>query len=267
MKYRNSLLSGAFCTGLLVLSACGTPQQIAYFQDFNQNPDTQVNLKSAVITAKPTDKLYIGVKSKDPQITQLFNLTGGTNNSSSSTNIAKDAFYYTVDSKGNIDFPVLGTIQVAGLTREQIAEKVKKSLLDASLVKDPTVTVSLSNLHYSMMGEVAKPGQYAIDEEKVTILDAISKAGDLTIQGRRQDVMVLRQENGHQKIYKIDLCSGKDIFNSPAYYLQQNDVVYVTPNDTKKRSSTLNGNTVQSTGFWISMASFLMSVLTFLKVN
>ena len=139
--------------------------------------------------------------------------------------------------------------------------------VDASLVKDPTVIVSLSNLHYSMIGEVAKPGQYAFEEEKVTILDAISKAGDLTIQGRRNDVMVLRQENGHQKIYKIDLCSGKDIFSSPAYYLQQNDVVYVTPNDTKKRSSTLNGNTVQSTGFWLSISSLLVTVLTFLKVN
>lgn len=106
MKYRKSLLSGAFCTGLLVLSACGTPQQIAYFQDFNQNPDTLINLKSAVITAKPTDKLYIGVKSKDPQITQLFNLTG-TTTSYSTSSIAKDAYYYTVDSKGNIDFPVL----------------------------------------------------------------------------------------------------------------------------------------------------------------
>lgn len=125
----------------------------------------------------------------------------------------------------------------------------------------------MGNLYYSVMGEVANPGRFSMDEEKVTILDAISNAGDLTIQGRRQDVMVLRQENGHQKVYKIDLCSGKDIFNSPAYYLQQNDVVYVTPNDTKKRSSTLNGNTVQSTGFWISMASLLMSVLTFLKVN
>lgn len=102
MKYRNSLLSGAFCTGLLVLSACGTPQQIAYFQDFNQNPDTLVNLKSAVITAKPTDKLYIGVKSKDPQISQLFNLTG----TATTSTVAKDAYYYTVDSKGNIDFPV-----------------------------------------------------------------------------------------------------------------------------------------------------------------
>ncbi len=117
--------------------------------------------------------------------------------------MSQDAYYYTVDSKGNIDFPVVGTIQVAGLTREQIAEKVKKSLLDASLVKDPTVTVSLSNLHYSMMGEVAKkPGQYAIDEEKVTILDAISKAGDLTIQGRRNDVMVLRQKTATRKFTK-----------------------------------------------------------------
>ena len=181
--------------------------------------------------------------------------------------MSQDAYYYTVDSKGDIDFPVVGKIQVAGLTREEIAEKVKKSLVDASLVKDPTITVSLSNLHYSMMGEVAKPGQYAIEEEKVTILDAISKAGDLTIQGKRNDVMVLRQENGHQKIYKIDLCSGRDIFSSPAYYLQQNDVVYVTPNDTKKRSSTLNGNTVQSTGFWMSISSLIVTILTFLKVN
>jgi polysaccharide export protein, bexD/ctrA/vexA family len=215
MKYRNSLLSGAFCTGLLVLSACGTPQQIAYFQDFNQNPDTLVNLKSAVITAKPTDKLYIGVKSKDPQISQLFNLTG----TATTSTVAKDAYYYTVDSKGNIDFPVLGTLHVAGRTREQIAEEIKKVLVERNLVKDPVVTVSLTNLHYSVMGEVARPGQYEIEDEKVTILDALSKAGDLTIYGTREDVMVLRQENGHQKIYKINLCSGNSVFNSPVYYL------------------------------------------------
>lgn len=214
MKYRNSLLSGAFCTGLLVLSACGTPQQIAYFQDFNQNPDTLVNLKSAVITAKPTDKLYIGVKSKNPQITQLFNLTGSSTSYSTSS-IAKDAYYYAVDSKGNIDFPVLGTLHVAGRTREQIAEEIKKVLVERNLVKDPVVTVSLTNLHYSVIGEVARPGQYEIEDEKVTILDALSKAGDLTIYGTREDVMVLRQENGHQKIYKINLCSGNSVFNSP----------------------------------------------------
>lgn len=256
MKYRNSLLSGAFCTGLLVLSACGAPQQIAYFQDFNQNPDTLINLKSAVITAKPTDKLYIGVKSKDPQISQLFNLTG---TATTSTGV-KDAYYYTVDSKGNIDFPVLGTLHVAGRTREQIAEEIKKVLVERNLVKDPVVTVSLTNLHYSVMGEVARPGQYEIEDEKVTILDALSKAGDLTIYGTREDVMVLRQENGHQKIYKINLCSGNSVFNSPVYYLQQNDVVYISPNKTKARQSTVNGNNVRSTGFWISLASLATSV-------
>ena len=265
MKFSKLVLSGVLGIALLSATSCGTPKNVAYFQDLNNNPDTVITLQNRVITVKPTDKIYIGVKSKDPQISQLFNLTGGT--SSGATNMSQDAYYYTVDSKGDIDFPVVGKIQVAGLTREEIAEKVKKSLVDASLVKDPTVTVGLSNLHYSMMGEVAKPGQYAIEEEKVTILDAISKAGDLTIQGKRNDVMVLRQENGHQKIYKINLCSGRDIFSSPAYYLQQNDVVYVTPNDTKKRSSTLNGNTVQSTGFWLSISSLLVTVLTFLKVN
>lgn len=265
MKFSKLVLSGVLGIALLSATSCGTPKNVAYFQDLNNNPDTVITLQNRVITVKPTDKLYIGVKSKDPQISQLFNLTGGT--SSGASYMSQDAYYYTVDSKGDIDFPVVGKIQVAGLTREEIAEKVKKSLVDASLIKDPTVTVSLSNLHYSMMGEVAKPGQYAIEEEKVTILDAISKAGDLTIQGKRNDVMVLRQENGHQKIYKIDLCSGRDIFSSPAYYLQQNDVVYVTPNDTKKRSSTLNGNTVQSTGFWMSISSLIVTILTFLKVN
>lgn len=266
MKFSKLVLSGVLGIALLSATSCGTPKDVAYFQDLNNNPDTVITLQNRVITVKPTDKIYIGVKSKDPQISQLFNLMGETRGSSAN-NLSQDAYYYTVDSKGDIDFPVVGKIQVAGLTREEIAEKVRKSLVDASLVKDPTITVSLSNLHYSMMGEVAKPGQYAIEDEKVTILDAISKAGDLTIQGRRNDVMVLRQENGHQKIYKIDLCSGKDIFSSPAYYLQQNDVVYVTPNDTKKRSSTLNGNTVQSTGFWLSISSLLVTVLTFLKVN
>ena len=266
MKFSKLVLSGVLGIALLSATSCGTPKDVAYFQDLNNNPDTVITLQNRVITVKPTDKIYIGVKSKDPQISQRFNLMGETRGSSAN-NLSQDAYYYTVDSKGDIDFPVVGKIQVAGLTREEIAEKVRKSLVDASLVKDPTITVSLSNLHYSMMGEVAKPGQYAIEDEKVTILDAISKAGDLTIQGRRNDVMVLRQENGHQKIYKIDLCSGKDIFSSPAYYLQQNDVVYVTPNDTKKRSSTLNGNTVQSTGFWLSISSLLVTVLTFLKVN
>lgn len=265
MSSKKVMWSGVLSLALLMVSSCKTPSNISYFQDFYNNPDTVINLQNKVITIKPTDKLYIGVKSKDQQISQLFNLTGG--NSSSSSNVSKDAYYYTVDGKGNIDFPVLGTVHVANLSREQVAEKIKKALIEASLVKDPVVTVGLSNLHYSVMGEVNHPGQFAIEDEKVTILDAISNAGDLTITGVRDDVMVLRQENGHQKIYKINLCSGKDVFCSPVYYLQQNDVVYVSPNDTKKRTSTVNGNTIQSTGFWLSVSSLAVTILTFLKVN
>ncbi len=265
MKPYKFLVAGAFASMLLGVSSCSTPTNVAYFQDFSMNPDTVVNLQNKVITVKPTDKIYIGVKSKDPQISQLFNLTGS--NSGISYNVSQNAYYYTVDSKGDIDFPVVGKVHVGGLTREQIAEKVKKSLVDANLIKDPTVTVSLAGLHYSVIGEVSRPGQFDFDDEKVTVLDAISKAGDLTIQGRREDVMVLRQENGRQRIYKIDLCSGRQIFNSPAYFLQQNDVVYVTPNDAKKRSSTVNGNTMLTPSFWMSVASLLITVLTFLKVK
>lgn len=207
--------------------------EIAYFQDFNQNPDTLVNLKSAVITAKPTDKLYIGVKSKDPQITQLFNLTGSSTSYSTSS-IAKDAYYYTVDSKGNIDFPVLGTLHVAGRTREQIAEEIKKVLVERNLVKDPVVTVSLTNLHYSVIGEVARPGQYEIEDEKVTILDALSKAGDLTIYGTREDVMVLRQENGHQRRYTRSI-SARETACSTVRYITCSRTTWFTSAPTRPR--------------------------------
>ncbi len=257
------MLSGALGVSLLAASSCGTPKDIAYFQDLNNNPDTLITLQNKVITVKPTDKLYIGVKSKDPMISELFNLT--SSNYSGATNISQDAYYYTIDSKGDIDFPVVGKLHIAGMTREQVSTTVKKALVDASLVKDPVVTVGLSNLHYSVMGEVEKPGKFSMEDEKVTILDALSNAGDMTIYGSRKDVMVLRQENGHQKIYKINLCSGKSVFDSPVYYLQQNDVVYVSPNETKARQSTVNGNNVRSTGFWISLASLATTVAVLIR--
>lgn len=263
MNLNKLMLSGALEVSLLAASSCGTPKDIAYFQDLNNNPDTLITLQNKVITVKPTDKLYIGVKSKDPMISELFNLT--SSNYSGATNISQDAYYYTIDSKGDIDFPVVGKLHIAGMTREQVSTTVKKALVDASLVKDPVVTVGLSNLHYSVMGEVEKPGKFSMEDEKVTILDALSNAGDMTIYGSRKDVMVLRQENGHQKIYKINLCSGKSVFDSPVYYLQQNDVVYVSPNETKARQSTVNGNNVRSTGFWISLASLATTVAVLIR--
>lgn len=167
---------------------------------------------------------------------------------------------YTVDSKGDIDFPVLGMLHVQGMTREEMAAYIKKELQSHDLIKDPVVTVEFMNLSVDVMGEVNRPGRYNIDKDHLTILDALSQAGDLTIYGKREKVLVLRTEEGKQRVYGINLCSADHLYSSPAYYLQQNDVVYVEPNDTKARQSTVNGNNVRSTSFWISLASLLTSI-------
>lgn len=116
------------------------------------------------------------------------------------------------------------------------------------------------NLSVDVMGEVNRPGRYNIDKDHLTILDALSQAGDLTIHGKREKVLVLRTEEGKQRVYGINLCSADHLYSSPVYYLQQNDVVYVEPNDTKARQSTVNGNNIRSTSFWISLASLLTSI-------
>ena len=167
---------------------------------------------------------------------------------------------YTVDSKGNIDFPVLGEIHIAGMTREEVAAYIKKELQSHDLIKDPVVTVEYMNLSVAVMGEVNNPGRFSIDKDNLTILDALSQAGDLTIYGKREKVLVLRKEEGKQRVYGVNLCSAEHLYTSPAYYLQQNDVVYVEPNATKARQSTVNGNNVRSTSFWISLASLLTSI-------
>ena len=169
---------------------------------------------------------------------------------------------YTVDANGEIDFPVLGKIKVAGLQREDIAKYIKQELISRNLVKDPVVivTVEFMNLCISVMGEVNTPGRFSIDRDRVTILDALSMAGDLTIYGNRSKVMVMRQEGDTQRVYGVNLTSGAHVYSSPVYYLQQNDVVYVEPNHVKARQSTVNGNNVRSTSFWISLASLLTSV-------
>ena len=146
------------------------------------------------------------------------------------------------------------------MTREKVAAHIKQELQSRDLVKDPVVTVEFMNLSVDVMGEVNRPGRYSIDKDNITILDALSQAGDLTIYGKREKVLVLRNENGKQRVYGINLCSADHIYSSPAYYLQQNDVVYVEPNDTKARQSTVNGNNVRSTSFWISLASLLTTI-------
>ena len=238
-----------------------------YFQDLG--PD-QAEIKlpvSQAITIKPEDKISIIVNSRDPQLTDMFNLPYVTRqlgqsmrNVTYSAGTSQGISAYTVDADGEIDFPILGKIYVAGMKREEIAEYIKNELIKDNLVKDPVVTVEFTNLCISVLGEVNNPGRFSIDRDRLTILDALSMAGDLTIYGNRSKVMVLRQEGATQRVYGLNLTSGENIYTSPAYYLQQNDVVYVEPNSVKARQSTVNGNNVRSTSFWISLASLLTSV-------
>lgn len=255
----------AACAALL--SSCATPKEVVYFQDLQQTDGTLAAVQAKEIRVRPDDKISIIVNSRDPQLTDLFNLPyvsrqlGQTLRSVTSTyGQSQGVSGYTVDSEGNIDFPVLGKIRVEGMTREEIGRCIKDELIGQDLVKDPVVTVEFMNLTVSVMGEVAKPGRYAIERDRITILDALSMAGDLTIYGRRDAVMVQRMEGDTLQVYELNLVSGQDVYNSPAFYLQQNDLVYVAPNDVKVRESTVNGNNVRSTSFWISLGSLLSSV-------
>ena len=255
----------AACAALL--SSCATPKEVVYFQDLQQTDGTLAAVQAKEIRVRPDDKISIIVNSRDPQLTDLFNLPyvsrqlGQTLRSVTSTyGQSQGVSGYTVDSDGNIDFPVLGKIHVEGMTREEIGRCIKDELIGQDLVKDPVVTVEFMNLTVSVMGEVAKPGRYAIERDRITILDALSMAGDLTIYGRRDAVMVQRMEGDTLQVYELNLVSGQDVYNSPAFYLQQNDLVYVAPNDVKVRESTVNGNNIRSTSFWISLGSLLTSV-------
>lgn len=247
--------------------SCSTPSQISYFQDLRPGESEQQVVAATEIKVRPADKLSIIVNSRDPQLTQLFNLPyvtkqlgQGSIMSSFTSNNSQGVSGYTVDEEGMIDFPVLGKIKVAGMNREEIAAFIKEELLSKNLIKDPVVTVEYMNLCISVLGEVASPGRYSIDRDKVTLLDAISMAGDLTIYGKREKVLVLREEEGVQRVYGVNLCSAEHLYTSPVYYLRQNDVVYVEPNNVRARQATVNGNNVRSTSFWISLASLLTTI-------
>lgn len=192
---KNHLLYLLF--SLALLSSCNTSKEIIYFQD------VEVNSPEAVappqdITVQPKDQISIVVSSKDPELAALFNLTRvqqrvgstGLNNSNNNGEISG----YTLDDKGAIDFPVLGNLTVAGMTRSQIAALVKQRLKEENLVNDPVVTVEFMNLSFSVLGEVKTPGKYSISKDYITLLEAISMAGDLTIYGKRDAIFVIREE-------------------------------------------------------------------------
>lgn len=247
---------------LSLLSSCNTSKEIIYFQDVEVNRPEEIEA-ARDITVQPKDQISIVVSSKDPELAALFNLTrvqyraGSADFNSGSSN--GEVSGYTLDDEGAIDFPVLGSLKVSGMTKNRIAAMVKQRLIEENLVNDPVVTVEFMNLYFSVLGEVKTPGKYSITKDRITLLEAISMAGDLTIYGKRDAIFIIREEDGQRVTHWVDIRS-KDVFRSPVYYLKQNDVVYVQPNKVRAGQSTLNENNVKSVGLWISIGSFLTSL-------
>lgn len=247
-------------------SSCSTPKDISYLQGLSDG-QAQALASQRRLTVRPDDRLSIIVSSKDPELAQAFNLIvaqsrlgqTGTSTSNSQTSA------YTVSPEGEISMPLVGTIDAEGLTRSELARQIESRIKAEGLLKDPIVTVEFLNAAISVLGDVGSPGEYPIDRDNMTLLQALSKAGDLKITGQRCNVMVLRQEGDKEVSYFVDLTNPKSVMESPAYHIQQNDVIYVEPNNMRKRQSTINGTSVLTPGFWISIASFVasMSVLIF----
>ena len=237
-------------------TACTSTKKIIYLQDVVPLKQQEIEQKYEVII-HGDDLLTIMVNSRDPELALPFNMPMVSYQLGSNTGGQQRVLGYLVDTNGNIDFPILGEIHVEGLTRMQLTELIKNKLIEGDLIKDPIVTVQFLNFKISVMGEVGRPGSFTISGDRITLLEALSMAGDLTIYGRRDRVGVIRENNGKRTILFHDLRSA-DIFNSPCYYLQQNDIVYVEPNKAKSGQSSINQN--NSIGVWVSVISLLTTI-------
>lgn len=258
----------------ILFSSCAAPLNIDYFQDAAQVQGI-LGLEKQFLRLKPDDKINIIVHSADPMLASQFSLKAGGNQTLGATvspqttasggGGGSQIVAYTVDEQGDIAFPILGKISVIGKTRNEVADYIAQRLRERELVTDALVTVEYVNMGIDVLGEVKNPGHVDIKKDYFTLLDAIAAVGDLTIEGRRDRVLVLRTQDHEEYSYEVDLCSKADLYYSPVFYLQQNDIVYVAPNAKRKREANPNGNTFNTPGFWVSMASFVMTLITFLS--
>ena len=243
---------------VVLCTSCASSKKVVYLQDVVPLKQQDIEQKYEVYVHND-DLLAIMVNSKNPELALPFNMpmVSYQLGSGSTSGGGQRMLGYLVNGNGDIDFPILGKLHVAGLTRMQLTEMIKQRLIDEDLIKDPIVTVQFLNYKVSVMGEVNAPGSFNISGDRITLLEALSMAGDLTIYGRRDRVAVIREKDGKRTILMHDLRSS-DIFNSPCYYLQQNDIVYVEPNKAKAGQSEINQN--KSVGVWLSAASILVSI-------
>ncbi len=253
---KRNFLAIAFLLAVL-MSSCVSKKRITYFQ--NDKIDQELVSNKYVTIFKPDDLLQITVSAMDLKAVAPFNLPAVAYNiSTTRVNGVPQQQTYLIDSKGEIDFPVLGKLKIGGLTREKVIELFKNKL-DPDYVKNPTINIRIANFKVTVTGDVRIPGTYNVPNERITIIEAIGLAGDLNISAQRANIKVIREEDGQKKEYNVDFLSNK-VFTSPVYYLQQNDVIYVEPNRAKSQSAATN----QNTGLFVSIGSILISLIAVL---
>ena len=239
--------------------SCKAPADYNYFQDLT--PGELVALTSSnPITIKPQDELNIVVETKNPELRMAYNKTLISEYNPNNMNAIDYMINYVVDENGSINFPFLGKVKLGGMTRREAELFLEKELRGQNLVNDASVTVDMTNRTFNVMGEVQRPGTYAIPKDNYSILEAFSAVGDLTSFGVRNDIRVIRQEDGGAKVYNVDLTQGKQLLQSPVFYIQQGDVIYVKANKTKQMQSTTNGSQTMTYSFWISLASVIVTL-------
>jgi len=239
-------------TCLVFVTSCVSKKNITYFQ--NDLVDQSKVSNSYKTVYKPDDLLQIKISSIDMEAVIPFNLSVSASTEMTSSNPQT----YLIDSNGEIDFPILGKLTIGGLSRED-AVKLFKDKLDPTYVKSPSININITNFKVTVLGDVKKPGTFTIPNERITILEAIGLAGDLHLSGQRQNILVTREEGDKKVFHTLDLLSNT-LFTSPAYYLQQNDVVYVDQNYAKSQDAISN----QNTGLFISLGSIIIALLNIL---
>jgi polysaccharide export outer membrane protein len=235
--------------GLVTITSCASREDIVYFQ----GTPTEMEAVNYSPKLQPDDQLVITVSAMDFEATKPFNLTNYYYNSQD----PERRLTYLIDENGEIDYPILGKLKLGGMTRSEAIDFMKEQLKE--YIINPGVNIEIVNFKITVLGEVTKPGTFTMDDERVTVLEALGLAGDLTINGVRKNVMVIRETPEKKEFYHLDLTSG-DIVNSPVYYLKQNDVVYVEPNKAQINSSTYSRNT----SIIISVAGLIITVISVL---
>ncbi len=246
-KYYRAVLF--FIAFIFVFSSCTSKKEVVYFQNA-KNFETIVDTDTFRAKLKIGDIVSIYISTQNPEVTKQFNIVKTTGGGQSGAQFID----YLIDVDGNIDYPVLGKIKLLGLTVEEAKALLKQKFTDGDLLTDPVVLINIQNFRITIAGAVNSPGVYPVSGERISILEALGMAGDLAIKGRRDNVMVIRDFNGTKTITYVDLTT-KEVFNSPVYYLTQNDIVYVEPNN-----SAISGASGDSrVGTIITITSFILT--------